>query len=61
LWREITYDTALSQAFGIFIGTEYAPHGRTTLAVTSLSGGEKRYLNDIRSRSNAALLSNHLA
>jgi uncharacterized protein (DUF885 family) len=44
------------QAFGNFIGTEYAPHGRTTLAVTSLPGGEKRYLNDIRSRTTVSTL-----
>jgi uncharacterized protein (DUF885 family) len=37
-------------SFGNFIATEYAPHGRTTLAITSLAGGEQRYLNDIRSR-----------
>ena len=37
-------------AFENFIATEYAPSGRTTLAVTSLPGGEQRYLNDIRSR-----------
>ena len=37
-------------AFGKFIAEEYAPYGRTTLSVTSLPGGEKRYLNDIRSR-----------
>lgn len=36
--------------FGNFIATEYAPFGRTTLAVTSLPGGEQRYLNEIRSR-----------
>jgi uncharacterized protein (DUF885 family) len=36
--------------FANFIATQYAPFGRTTLAVTSLPGGEKRYLNDIRSR-----------
>jgi uncharacterized protein (DUF885 family) len=36
--------------FGKFIATEYAPYGRTTLSVTSLPGGEQRYLNDIRSR-----------
>ena len=35
------------KAFASFIATEYAPHGRTTLAVTSLPGGELRYLNDI--------------
>jgi len=36
--------------FGKFIATDYAPYGRTTLSVTSLPGGEQRYLNDIRSR-----------
>jgi uncharacterized protein (DUF885 family) len=35
------------KAFASFIATEYAPHGRTILAVTSLPGGERRYLNDI--------------
>ena len=32
------------------------PHGRTTLAVTSLPGGEQRYLNDIRSRTTVSTL-----
>ncbi|HWZ63492.1 MAG TPA: DUF885 domain-containing protein [Steroidobacteraceae bacterium] len=36
--------------FASFVTTEYAPSGRTTLAVNSLPGGEQRYLNDIRSR-----------
>jgi uncharacterized protein (DUF885 family) len=36
------------KAFAGFIATEYAPHGRTTLAVTSLAGGERRYLNYIQ-------------
>jgi uncharacterized protein (DUF885 family) len=44
------------QAFGRFIATEYAPSGRTTLAVTSLPGGEERYLNDIRSRTTISTL-----
>ncbi|HLZ96973.1 MAG TPA: DUF885 family protein [Steroidobacteraceae bacterium] len=44
------------RAFGTFIGMEYAPHGRTTLAVISLPGGEKRYLNDIRSRTTVSTL-----
>ena len=44
------------QAFGKFIATEYAPNGRTTLAVTSLPGGEERYLNDIRSRTTISTL-----
>jgi len=38
------------KAFAAFLRTEYAPHGRTTLAVTSLSDGEKRYKNDIYGR-----------
>ena len=37
-------------AFADFVADEYAPSGRTTLAVTSLPGGEQRYLNDIRAR-----------
>jgi uncharacterized protein (DUF885 family) len=35
------------RSFATFLRTEYAPHGRTTLAVTSLADGEKRYQNDI--------------
>ena len=38
------------KAFATFVRTEYAPHGRTTLAVTSLTDGEKRYRNDIYGR-----------
>jgi uncharacterized protein (DUF885 family) len=37
------------KAFASFVATEYAPRGRTALAVTSLPGGESRYLHDIRS------------
>jgi uncharacterized protein (DUF885 family) len=44
------------RAFGSFIATEYAPHGRTTLAVTSLPGGEQRYRNDVRSRTTVSNL-----
>ena len=36
--------------FSTFIAAEYAPHGRTTLAITSLPDGEKRYENDIYGR-----------
>src|SRR5271154_5350208 len=36
--------------FGAFVRTEYAPKGRTILAVTSLPDGEKRYQNDIYAR-----------
>ena len=38
------------KAFASFLSTNYAPHGRTTLAVTSLPDGEKRYQNDIYGR-----------
>jgi uncharacterized protein (DUF885 family) len=38
------------RTFAAFIGTEYAPQGRTTLSVTSLPSGEKRYQNNIYER-----------
>jgi uncharacterized protein (DUF885 family) len=43
-------------SFASFITTEYAPHGRSTLTVTSLPGGKGRYLNDIRSRTTVGKL-----
>ncbi len=36
--------------FAEFVAKDYAPHGRTTLSVTSLPGGAARYRNDIKSR-----------
>jgi len=36
--------------FADFVRTEYAPRGRTALAVTSLPDGAKRYANDIYAR-----------
>jgi uncharacterized protein (DUF885 family) len=45
------------KSFAAFIASEYAPHGRTTLSVTSLPGGKERYLNDIRSRTTISTLS----
>jgi uncharacterized protein (DUF885 family) len=36
--------------FAAFLQTEYAPAGRTTLAITSLPDGQKRYENDIYGR-----------
>ncbi|HVP33406.1 MAG TPA: DUF885 domain-containing protein [Steroidobacteraceae bacterium] len=42
--------------FANFIATEYAPAGRTTLAVISLPGGGERYLNDIRDRTTVSNL-----
>jgi uncharacterized protein (DUF885 family) len=41
--------------FAAFIATDYAPHGRTNLAVTSLPDGEKRYQNDILGRTTTHL------
>jgi uncharacterized protein (DUF885 family) len=38
------------KTFAAFVRTEYAPAGRTTLSVTSLPDGEKRYQNDIYAR-----------
>jgi uncharacterized protein (DUF885 family) len=38
------------KTFAAFLHTEYAPEGRTTLSVTSLADGEKRYENDIYAR-----------
>ena len=38
------------RTFAAFVRTEYAPQGRTTLAVTALPAGEKRYHNDIYGR-----------
>ena len=36
--------------FANFVKTEYAPQGRTTLAITSLPDGQKRYENNIYAR-----------
>jgi uncharacterized protein (DUF885 family) len=38
------------KTFAAFLRTEYAPEGRTTLSITSLADGEKRYENDIYAR-----------
>jgi uncharacterized protein (DUF885 family) len=38
------------KTFATFLRTEYAPQGRSTLAVTSLTDGEKRYQNNIYAR-----------
>jgi len=44
------------KAFGEFIASQYAHQGRTTLSIASLSGGERRYLNAIRSRTTVSSL-----
>ncbi len=41
--------------FAAFITTDYAPHGRTTLSITSLPDGAKRYQNDILGRTTTHL------
>ncbi len=38
------------KTFAAFLAKEYAPQGRTTLAITSLPDGQKRYQNDIYGR-----------
>jgi uncharacterized protein (DUF885 family) len=38
------------KSFADFVAKDYAPHGRTTLAVTSLPNGAKIYQNDIYGR-----------
>src|SRR5579862_367459 len=44
------------KAFAAFIQTEYAPHGRTVLAITSLPDGQKRYENDIYGRTTTHMM-----
>jgi uncharacterized protein (DUF885 family) len=44
------------KAFADFVAADYAPHGRTTLAIVSLPGGKERYLNDIHSRTTVSNL-----
>jgi uncharacterized protein (DUF885 family) len=41
--------------FATFVKTEYAPQGRTTLAITSLPDGQKRYENAIYARTTTHL------
>ncbi len=55
LTREITAavnDEVLPayRQFAAFLRDEYAPHGRTALAITSLPDGERRYRNNIYGR-----------
>jgi uncharacterized protein (DUF885 family) len=48
------------KAFADFVRTDYAPHGRTTLAITSLPDGEKRYQNDIFARTTTHLTADEI-
>jgi len=43
------------RSFAAFVATDYAPHGRTNLAVTSLPNGARRYQNDILARTTTHL------
>ncbi|MGH9596413.1 MAG: DUF885 domain-containing protein [Edaphobacter sp.] len=43
------------RSFAAFVATDYAPHGRTKLAVTSLPDGVRRYQNDILARTTTHL------
>jgi len=43
------------RTFATFITTDCAPHGRTTIAVTSLPNGARRYQNDILARTTTTL------
>lgn len=48
------------KTFAAFIKDEYAPQGRTTLAVTSLPDGEKRYQNNIYARTTTRLTADQI-
>src|SRR5580692_9652024 len=48
------------KAFAAFLSTEYAPEGRTTLSITSLADGEKRYQNDIYARTTTHMTSDEI-
>src|SRR5579871_2613692 len=65
LTREITevVDTAVFPAyrsFAEFLRTGYEPHGRTTLAITSLPDGERRYRNDIYARTTTRMTADEI-
>jgi uncharacterized protein (DUF885 family) len=46
--------------FASFVKTDYAPQGRTTLAVTSLPDGQKRYENNIYARTTTHLTADEI-
>lgn len=46
--------------FATFIRTEYASQGRTTLAITSLADGQKRYENNIYARTTTHLTADEI-
>jgi len=48
------------KAFASFVGTEYAPRGRTALAITSLPQGQERYANNIYGRTTTHMTPNEI-
>ncbi len=48
------------KSFASFIAKDYAPQGRTTLAITSLPDGEKRYQNDIYARTTTRMTADEI-
>ena len=48
------------KTFAAFVKTEYAPQGRTTLSVTSLADGQKRYENDIYARTTTRMTADEI-
>src|ERR1700720_548377 len=57
----INIDVILAyKTFAAFLRTEYAPEGRTILAVTSLPDGEKRYQNDIYGRTTTRMTADEI-
>ena len=48
------------KTFAAFIQTEYAPQGRTTLSITSLPDGQKRYENDIYARTTTRMTADEI-
>jgi uncharacterized protein (DUF885 family) len=48
------------KSFAAFLTKEYAPQGRTTLAITSLPDGQKRYQNDIYARTTTRMTADEI-
>jgi uncharacterized protein (DUF885 family) len=48
------------KTFAKFLRTDYQPQGRTTLSITSLPDGEKRYQNDIYARTTTRMTADEI-
>jgi uncharacterized protein (DUF885 family) len=48
------------KTFAAFLQNEYAPQGRTTLSITSLADGEKRYQNNIYARTTTRMTADEI-